>query len=547
MAFALHRSYSPWAEAIRLSRCLAPPIGRMSYLQGECYSPLPVINGSDMMKANNQKWVKIAVLGFCLLIMPALLLLLAIHPAGAATPKHYTDLQFGPPPAVKIPEYKRFQLANGLVVYLMEDHELPLVGGTAVVRTGDRLEPDGQIGLADLTGKVMRSGGTQTHPAEALNQQLEQKAASVEVSIGETSGSVSFNALSENLDEVFGLFAEVMQQPAFAAEKLALAKVQEQGQIARRNDDPDDIVGREFGKLLYGGTSPYARTVEYVTLDRIDRPDLVNFYQQYFRPNQILLGIVGDFDSTAMRSRIEAKFANWNPPTVAAQFGTTIPAVSAQANPSGIFAVNQPQLTQSYINVGHLDGQLNSPDYPALSVMNEVLSGFGGRLFNEIRSRQGLAYSVYASWQPQFDYPGTFVAGGQTRSDATVPFIRSLLSEIAKIRTQPITAAELKSAKDSVLNSFIFMFQTPSQTLSRLLRYEYFGYPLDFIFQYRQAVEKTAIADIQRVANTYLKPANLVTLVVGNQAEIKPPLSSLGVVKAIDVTIPAPKSVPKPQ
>ena len=494
-----------------------------------------------MKRTSNQKWVKIAVLVFCLLVMPALLLGLALHPVEAETPKHYTELKFGSPPPVKIPTYSRFQLANGLVVYLMEDHELPLVGGTAVVRTGDRLEPATQVGLADLTGTVMRSGGTQTHPADALNQQLEQKAASVEVGIGEASGGVSFNALSENLDEVFDLFAEVIQQPAFAAEKLALAKVQEQGQIARRNDDPDGIVSREFDKLLYGTTSPYARTVEYATLTRIERADLVSFYQQYFRPNQILLGIVGDFDSKAMRSRIETKFANWQPAPGETRFDTTPPPVAAQANANAIFVVDQPQLTQSYIHVGHLGGQLNSPDYPALSVMNEVLSGFGGRLFNEIRSRQGLAYSVYASWRPQFDHPGTFIAGGQTRSDATVPFIRSMLSEIAKIRTQPISTAELQAAKDSVLNSFIFNFQTPNQTLSRLLRYEYFGYPKDFIFQYRQAVEKTAIGDIQRVANTYLKPANLVTLVVGNQAAIQPPLSSLGAVKTIDITIPAPK------
>jgi zinc protease len=501
-----------------------------------------------MNKTRQQTWVKIAVIGFSLLVVPAVLLFLALSPAGAATPKHYTDLQFGPPPAVKIPTYSRLQLANGMVVYLMEDHELPLVSGTAIVRTGDRLEPADQVGLAELTGQVLRSGGTQMHPADQLNQRLEQKAASVEAGIGETSGSVSFNTLSENLDQVFGLFAEVLQQPAFAAEKLALAKVQAQGQIARRNDDPNRIAGREFGKLIYGSTSPYARTIEYATLDRIDRPDLLNFYQQYFRPNDLILGIVGDFDSQAMQSLITAKFANWQPPAVAPKFSSTPAPVTAQANRNGIFVVNQPQLTQSYIQIGHLGGQLNSPDYPALAVMNEVLNGFGGRLFNEIRSRQGLAYVAYASWRPQFDYPGVFAAGGQTRSPATVPFIRSVLGEIDKIRTQPVSDAELKSAKDSVLNSFIFNFQTPNQTLSRLLRYEYFGYPQDFIFQYRKAVETTAIADVQRVANTYLKPANLVTLVVGNQAEIQPPLSSLGQVTAIDVTIPPaklPAALPK--
>jgi zinc protease len=393
--------------------------------------------------------------------------------------------------------------------------------------------------LAGLTGAVMRSGGTQSHSPDELNQILEQRAASIETGIGSTSGSASFNALSEDLSEVFNLFAEVIQQPAFAPEKFNLAKLQTQGGIARRNDDPNGITGREFEKLLYGDKSPYARVVEYATIETTSRDDLIEFYQQYFRPSNLLLGIVGDFDSKTMRSQIESKFGAWNPTLQAPK--SDLPTV-AQANQSGIFFVDQPLLTQSYIQMGHLGGQLNSPDYPALSVMNAVLSGFGGRLFNEVRSRQGLAYSVYASWSPQYDFPGVFVAGGQTRSDATVPFIKSVLGELEKVRTQPIATSELAFAKDSVLNSFIFNFQDPSQTLSRLLRYEYFGYPKDFIFQYRKAIEATSIADIQRVAKTYLQPNKIVTLVVGNQKEIQPTLASLGQkITAIDITIPQPK------
>jgi zinc protease len=199
-------------------------------------------------------------------------------------------------------------------------------------------------------------------------------------------------------------------------------------------------------------------------------------------------------------------------------------------------------VNQSYIQMGHLGGQFNSPDYPALNVMEDVLSGFGRRLFNQVRSRQGLAYSVYASWGAQFDYPGTFFASGETRSNATVPFIQSVLKEIDRIRKEPISQSELALAKDTVLNSFIFNFQDPGQTLSRLLRYEYYGYPKDFIFQYRKGVEKTSISDVQRVAQKYLQPNKIVTLVVGNQKEIQPPLSSLGQpVTAIDITIPPPK------
>lgn len=496
----------------------------------------------SMQDERKQRIVKVGVVSFSVLVVPLLLLLLTFAlPAQSATPKHYTDLKFPPIPDVTLPKYTQFNLANGMSVYLMEDHELPLVGGTALIRTGDRLEPADKVGLSDIMATVMRTGGTQKHSGDELNQFLERRAASIETSMSEASGGAGFSALAEDLEPVFDLFAEVLRSPAFPETKVALAKVQQRGGIARRNDDPNGIAGREVSKLIYGETSPYARTVEFSTLDNITRSDLVSFYQQYYSPQNILLGIVGDFESAKVRRLVEAKFADWQASTTAAK--PALPAVS-QAKTGGIFLVDQPQLTQSSVQIGHLGGQLSSPDYAALSVMNGVLNGFGGRLFNEVRSRQGLAYSVYASWRPSFDYPGTFLAGGQTRSEATVPFIRSVFSEIERIRTTPVSATELAYAKDTVLNSFIFNFQDPAQTLSRLLRYEYFGYPKDFIFQYRKGVEATTIADVQRVAKTYLKPENLVTLVVGSSKQIQPPLSSLSPnarVTAIDVTIPPPR------
>ncbi len=495
----------------------------------------------EQQPQQRRKLVKVLTIGFSLVLVPLILLLLTtVLPVQASTPKHYTELTFPPLPALKVPPYERFQLANGMVIYLMEDHELPLVGGTAIIRTGDRLEPADQVGLAGLMATVMRTGGTATQSGDDLNRFLERRAASVETGMGDSSGSAGFSGLTEDLETVFGLFAEVVRNPIFPENKLNLAKTQQRGAIARRNDTPGSIAGREFDKLLYGSTSPYARTVEYATLDRITREDLARFHQQYFTPQKTMLGIVGDFDSAKMRSLIEAKFGDWKSSVVERP---AIPSAS-QANQGGVFLVDQPQLTQSSVQIGHLGGQLNSPDYAALSVMNGVLNGFGGRLFNQVRSRQGLAYTVYAAWRPNYDYPGTFVAGGQTRSDATVPFIQSVLAEIDKIRTQPITTTELAYAKDTVLNSFIFNFQDPGQTLSRLLRYEYFGYPKDFIFEYRQGVEATTVADVQRVAQTYLQPEKLVTLVVGSSAQIQPSLSSLGAdikVNAIDVTIPSPK------
>ena len=488
------------------------------------------------MKFSLRPWLRYSLTSIAVLL--TVILGFGRAPALAVTPRHYSDLELPAAPEITLPEYSRFELPNGLRVYLLEDHELPLVGGTATIYTGDRLEPADKVGLAGITGAVIRSGGTAAHPPDMLNQLLEQRAASIETGIDTTAGSAGFSALSEDLEEVFGLFAEVLRQPALPQDKIDLVKTQIRGSIARRNDDPDSIAQREFSKLLYGADSPYARTVEYATLDNISRQDVQQFYQQYFHPNKMLLGIIGDFDSAKMRSLIEAKLGDWQP--VGAD--KIDPPQATQAKQGGVFLVDQPQLTQSSVLMGHLGGKLSDPDYAPLTVMNEVLSSFGGRLVNEVRSRQGLAYSVYAFWSPTFDYPGTFTAGGQTRSDATVPFIQSTLEQIEKIRTRPVTEAELSRAKDSVLNAFIFRFSTPFATLSRVMRYDYYGYPQDFIFQYQKQVEATTAADIQRAAQTHLQPDKLVTLVVGNAKDFTPPLRSIapnGQVTPIDITIPA--------
>ena len=461
--------------------------------------------------------------------------------AAIATPaKHYTDLEFPPLAEIQFPDYERYELDNGIVVYLMEDHELPLVTGSATFRTGNRLDPSDKVGLSAIMGDTLRMGGTETYPPTVLNQRLEQRAASVETGVDITSGSASFDALTEDLDEVFALFADVIRYPAFDPDQVDLVKTQYQGSIARRNDSPNDIASREFRKLIYGGDSPYARTIEYTTLNNISRDDLLAFYRASLQPNNMILGIVGDFDSTFMKARVKKYFGDWQVDNTR-QMTTKLPDVS-QAN-TGIFFIDQPQLSQSYIQIGHLGGQRDDPDYFALSVLNEVLNGFGGRLFNQIRSRQGLAYLVYAFWAARYDYPGTFIGGGQTASETTVPFIRSFLAEIDQVRTTPITREELDRAKDSVLNSFVFNFQRPVQTLSRLIRYEYYNYPSDFVFRFQRGVEATTIEDVLRAAQTHLKPDQLTTLVVGNAAEIDPPLKSLSddlEVTPVDITIPEP-------
>lgn len=461
------------------------------------------------------------------LILSVVILLFIIgshNVAFADIPSSYKNLQYPPLPELQLPEYERYQLDNGMVVYLVEDHRLPLISGNAVIRTGARFEPNVQVGLARITGNLMRTGGTKQHTPNELNDILEAKAASIETNIGQSSGNASFSLLSYDLETIFPLFAEVLREPVFASEKLALEKTQQRGAIARRNDNPGNIASREFAKLIYGENSPYARTVEYETLDNIERQDIIAFYEQYIRPENIILGIVGDFDPQQIKALISQNLGDWH--NNSPQPSLNLQPVQQVVN-SGLYLIDQPQLTQSNIALGHLGGKLNDDNYSTLTVINGVLNGFGGRLYNDIRSRQGLAYSVYGLWRAAYDYPGMFIAGGQTRSETTAQFIQSIMTEIERLQDEMVTQEELDYAKDSILNSFVFKFQTPSQTLSRLMTYEYYDYPQDFVFDYQKAVKNTSAEDILRVAQADLQPEQIVTLVVGNQQVVQESLASL--------------------
>lgn len=472
-----------------------------------------------------------------LILITILFIVLIVRlPATAKTPTDYKELEFPSLSNITLPDYERYELDNGMVVYLMEDHQLPLIKGNALIKVGSRIEPQEKIGLAEITGSMMRLGGTVDHSAGELNELLEQRAAKIEVSINTHSGNAAFNSLSKDIEIVFDLFSQVLKQPAFDSQQLTLTKTQLQGQIARRNDNPGDIANRELHKLVYGEGSPYARTIEYATLNNINLNDVVSFHQKYIRPESLILGIVGDFDSKEIKQLIQNKFGNWKSSTIKPEIKIS---QAHQAKKDELFFVDQPHLNQSNVLLGHLGGKLDSPDYPALSVINGLLNGFGGRLFNNLRSRQGLAYTVYGYWNAAYDYPGIFLAGGQTSSETTVQFIKSLMTEIELLRDQPIESDELAYAKESILNSFVFKFENPSQTLSRLLTYEYYGYPEDFIFKYQDGIKKTTIEDIQRVAKEYLKPENTVILVVGNKENIYSSLTKLKKnINNIDVTIP---------
>jgi zinc protease len=368
---------------------------------------------------------------------------------------------------------------------------------------------------------------------------LENIAASVESSIGESSGTVSFSALKENLDEVLAVFRDVLTGPEFRPDKIDLVKTQLRGSIARRNDNAPGIASREFTDLLYGRDTPYGRRMEYVTLDAIQRDDLVAFYKRYYFPANIVLAVQGDFSTSEMKAKLESLFAGW---TYSQPAVPPFPPVEANPVP-GVFLASKDDVTQTFFRVGHLGGTLRDKNYPALQVMGDILGGgFSSRLFKRVRTELGWAYGVNASWDANYGHPGVFEIAGSTKSATTTETVVVIREEIAKIRSTEVTDQELKTAKDTVLNGFVFNFDRPGKTLNRLVTYDYYGFPKDFIFQYQKAVAAVTKADVLRVAKEYLKPENLTVVAVGKPQDFGKPLTELGVAVAkIDLAIPEPK------
>ncbi len=467
-------------------------------------------------------------------------ILLFLTAAALLTAQSYKDLKYPPLPELKIPKIETYTLSNGMQLLLLENHELPTVRGVALVRTGNLFDPANKVGLATITGSAIRSGGTTAKTGDQLDEQLEDIAAAVEANIGESSGTVSFNALKGNADEVLGVFRDVLTQPAFREDRIELLKAQLRSGISRQNDEPQAIATREFASLIYGKDNSYGWDQTYATVDNITRADVAEFYKRYFFPANVLLAVTGDFSAPEMKTRLEALFAGW---TVQQPKVPPFPKVNHKAVP-GTYVITKPDVTQTTFAIGQLGGTFDDKDYPALEVMADILGGgFRSRLFSTVRTRLGYAYNIFSDWGANYDHPGIFQISGSTKSASTTDAIRVSLKEVARIRTEEVTEAELETAKQAVLNSFVFSFDTPGKTLNRLLQYKYFGYPDDFLFRYQKAVASVTRADILRVAKARIDPAALEILAVGNPKDFSEPLSKLGLpVKPIDISIAEPKA-----
>ena len=460
------------------------------------------------------------------------------------TPAVYRDLRFPPLKSIPVPNITTYTLPNGLKIYLLEDHELPIVTGAVRVRTGNLFEPADKIGLAGVTGTVIRSGGTKDKTGNQLDEELENIAASVESDIGETSGSVSFSALKENTDEVMGIFRDVLTAPAFRQDKIDLALNELRSGVARRNDDAHGIADREFADTVYGKNTPYGWEIEYSTIDNIKRDDIVAFYKRYFFPANMLMAVWGDFSTADMKAKLNNLFGNW---TYQQPKVPPFPTVEQKAHP-GIYLAKKDDVTQTFFMEGHLDGERIDKDYPALVILADILGGgFQSRLIQEIRTKLGLVYDISADWGADYDHPGLFEIGGSTKSQSTAETLKAVQTQIDRIRSTEVTPDELETARETALNSLVFAYDTKTKTLGRMLTYEYYGYPQDFVNRFQKGLQAVTRQDVLRAAHDHIHPADLTIIAVGRTDEFRQSLATLGLpISSIDLTIPQPKAAATP-
>jgi len=443
--------------------------------------------------------------------------------------------QYPPLNKIQTPNIVETTLKNGMKLMLVEDRQFPTIDMRAMIHTGSVYEPAGKTGLASITGTVMRTGGSKKFPGDALDKLLETLGAEVETGIGQTSGSVSVSLLQEDLDKGLEVLADILMNPLFPQEKIDLAKIEEKSAISRRNDDVAQITDREFNTLIYGRDNAYARQTEYATVDAITAEDLAAFHKRFYHPNNVILAVWGNFKPKEMEKKIAAAFAAWKP---AALDVPKPPAVDYKYDFTVNF-IDKPDVNQSNIQLGHIGTTLDNPDYPALLVMNQILSF--DRMFKRVRTDEGLAYSVWGYYGANYDHPGSFSAGCQTKSESTVKAIRIMLDEIKKIQNSEVTDKELQKSKDAYLNGFVFNFDSKGKIVSRQMNYAFYGYPKDFSERTKAGVEKVTKANVMAAAAKYLKPDRVRILVVGRKEDFDEPLSNLGTVNVIDIAIPQPE------
>lgn len=465
------------------------------------------------------------------LILSILPLLGVFTSAAATTPDalRFSPLRFNPP------QPEKQKLSNGLEVYLLEDHELPLITVDVLVKSGTLYEPQDRVGLYQIMADLMRTGGTTTRSPQKVDEELESMAADVDITIGREYGIATLDVLTEDIEQGLEIFADILKTPGFEQGRIDLRKKQELEGIRRRNDDPFDIGIRLFPAYLYGREHPLGSYAEAAGIQNITVADLLRAHAALFNPDNLVLAVTGDFDEDRIIPLLERHFTDWKSRHIR-QPDLPEPDIYS-GKPLVLFI--QKDLNQSTILLGHISLKRTpgNTDIFALRIMNEILgeSSFTSRLYREVRDKRGLAYSVGSYFDTSsYAFPGDWFAFAQTRAEKTVETASIMIGVIEGMKRERVSGEELELIRDSLTNSFVFGFTDSSAIARQRMILDFRGYPHDYLENYTERIGEVTAGDVQKMAKKYLSLDHLIIVVVGNEAYFEEPLNTLGQVIPID-------------
>ena len=426
----------------------------------------------------------------------------------------FAPLAFEPPDAATF----RRTLPDGTVVYLAPSRELPLVTIAITFKGGASLDPADAPGLAAMTARMVREGGTAKNAPAEFDETLDFLATEVSVAANETFTTATMNCLKSNLDESLRLFVEMLRTPAFDQQRLETTKARQIEALKQRNDDAASILGREWKRLVYGighfeSAEPTGKTVA-----AIDREKLAALHGKVFHPGNAIVAVSGDFDEREMLDRLATAFSGWERGPVA-----PAPAAPTAVLEPGLYHVPK-EIPQGKVVLGCRSIVRDDPDAIPLLLLNEILGagGFTSRLMQQVRSNEGLAYSVRSAVTPKVAYPGDFRAGFESKSATVALATKIVFDEIRRIRAEKVSAQELETAKRGLIETFPRQFESKPAMLRLFVNDEWTKRPADYWKTFRRKVEAVTADDLLRVAKEHLDPEKMAILVVGDWAEIAP-------------------------